>query len=216
MKKHVFFFFLFCILSLSSCKKNKKDIVIIKEEDTLKKSVAIKESKIIWTETIDGEILEENISTSDIINNNLELNVYLIDSISNFHQNIFPQNKDIGSFDNTEISDELLQFIKDVCNQIKNNPQKNMEQYFDSEYLFNYVFFKNDLIENWKKLFNEKYPDQKPFKKYYIGKVTEGFDIDEVKVRFYNSNNYVDLKLFISQNEKKINLKQIEIDYSGR
>ena len=77
---------------------------------------------------------------------------------------------------------------------------------------FNKTFFIKDLKDIWKNKFNSSYSTKKLFDKYYIGEIQEGFDLTEAKIRFYKENNYIDITLFISQNERKLNLKQIEIN----
>ena len=41
---------------------------------------------------------------------------------------------------------------------ISNNIYNGPETYFDSNYLYNYVFFREDLKEGWQKFFHKDFP----------------------------------------------------------
>lgn len=211
MKKRVLFS-LIVMLSLVSCKKEKNNIIIINEEDTIKKSITGKESEIFWTDPIDSEILLEKLTFPEVLENCSTFNVMLINSVPNTFNKVLPSIKEIGSLDNSDLSSEINIFVKRICNSIMKNPETGLTEFFDKDYLFNKTFFVNDLKEMWNGKFNQKYPEKNLFDKYYIGRINENFDLTETKVRFYKNNNYVDITLFISQNEKKLNLKQIEIN----
>lgn len=211
--KYRFFLFLFvCFISLFSCSKKNKDIVIINEEDTLKKIIQNKENEVFWTETIDAEILSTELSYTDVLENYNNLNINLVNSISNSFQDCFPFINGIGSLDHSENTEEIFIFISKICNIILKNPENGLDEYFDTDFLFNKTFFIKDLKDIWKNKFNSSYSTKKLFDKYYIGEIQEGFDLTEAKIRFYKENNYIDITLFISQNERKLNLKQIEIN----
>lgn len=212
MKTKVFFIILGTCILFSSCKKNKKDIIIINEEETIKKTIENKENSIFWTEAYEENILTEAIITPEILEN-IPLSVGTINAVPGLVTPIYPEINELGSLDNSDISKEVVTFVNRICNQIKNDPQKNMEQFFDENYIFNYVFFRTDLKDNWEKLFHTKYPSGRLFNKFYAGRINEGFDLTQVVCRFYTDINYIDITLFISQNEKKLNLKQIEINW---
>lgn len=211
--KYRFFLFLFiCFIPLFSCSKKNKDIVIINEEDTLKKIIQNKENEVFWTETIDAEILSTELSYTDVLENFNNLNINLVNTISNSFQDCFPFINGIGSLDHSENTEEIYIFISKICNIILKNPENGLDDYFDTDFLFNKTFFIKDLKDIWKNKFNSSYSTKKLFDKYYIGEIQEGFDLTEAKIRFYKENNYIDITLFISQNERKLNLKQIEIN----
>lgn len=213
MKLKYLFISILCVITLSSCSKKNKDIVIINEEDTIKKTITNKENEIFWTDAIDEEVLTTALSFPEIFENYNSLNINLVNSLSYSFSDCYPSIQNIGSLDHSEISSELNIFISRVCNAILSNPENSLCDFFDKEYLFNKTFFINDLKDIWKTKFNIEFSNKKLFDKYYIGDVKESFDLTEVKIRFYKNDNYIDITLFISQNEKRLNLKQIEINY---
>lgn len=199
------------LLFLASCSPSNNDIIVIKEENTLKNQITEKEKTILWTSTIEEEILSTKIEPPTNLENIAHLSLELINSISTINEPCLPLIKEIGSLDNSDIPQDLVIFVYQVCNQIQKMPETGLNEYFHEDYLFNKTFFIYDLSQFYKSHFNEKYPKKNLFEKYYVGRIHQNFDLTEVGVRFYKRKKYVDIKLFISQNERKYNLVQIEL-----
>lgn len=213
MKRKLFFPFLFIFLIFTSC--HKKNNIILDNENTIRNQVLLKEKNIYWTEELESEILQKEISVNQYLSSSVPVSIPLLNSVKNLKKRVLPQIEEIGSLDLESMDNQLVTFTKNLCSYIKNDNKIKIKASFDSNYVFNYVFFEEQLDNILSKEFNLK-KGKSTFSKYNIGLALDSFDLKEVPVRFYNEEGFIDLKLFISDNEKTINVKQIEISRWGK
>lgn len=149
----------FIIFSLFSCSNAAEVKVVTEDPETLKSVVADKEFNVTWTNELEGERLTENIySDSEYISDYFYLSP---DNVIVSHKNeepIYPELKGFGSLDTRNIPSSIKYIITSFCDALSKDVLKGAEQYFDSNYYFNYVFFKTDLLNTWEDRFFEPYP----------------------------------------------------------
>ena len=195
---------------LFSC-SNPQAAGIKTSENTLRNELSQKSQNTVWTRDIEGERLNEKLNQFiNIADKNL-MSPQLVQSIKGVTAPVYPQIKELASLDTSTMNSILLNTIKEFCNALKEGTE-NLSPYFDSEYFFNYVFFKNDLNEVWQ---TDLKPDEKLFDRFVICSAFEGDELIQVPVRFYKGKEYIDLSVFLSYHGGyKIN--QIEIIRWGK
>ena len=201
------------LLSLFSCSNNEQKIVMVQSDDTIKTEIKKKEEKINWTNEIEGDVLTQALNDTEVFSSSSLMSVESIQAIADYTTPVLPSIKDFASLDTSSIPYEYLSLVRKAADAIKQNPEKNLSSLFDSEYLFNYVFFIHDLKAEWKKHFNVNYPYGKNlFTNYKIAMQNDSFDLMQIPVRFYCKEGYLDLIFDMSQNKKEIKIQQIEIN----
>ena len=149
----------FILFSLFSCSNAAEVKVVTEVPETLKSVVADKEFNVTWTNELEGDRLTENIySDSEYISDYFYLSP---DNVIISHKNeepIYPELKGFGSLDTRNIPSSINYIITSFCDALSKDLLKGPEQYFDSNYYFNFVFFKTDLLNSWEKIFLEPYP----------------------------------------------------------
>ncbi|MBP5568065.1 MAG: hypothetical protein J6X54_02445 [Treponema sp.] len=211
MKKN-WIFGVFLLSSLISCSNVEQKLVMVQDDNTIRTLIKNKEEKINWTNDIDGEVLSKDITHNDYFSSRVSPSIEAIASIPEYSEPVLPAINGFGLLDTSSIPYEYLSLVRKAADTIKQNPEKNLSSLFDSEYLFNYVFFIHDLKAEWKKHFNVNYPYGKNlFTNYKIAMQNDSFDLMQIPVRFYCKEGYLDLIFDMSQNKKEIKIQQIEI-----
>ncbi len=209
--KKIWIFGVSLLFSLFSCSNNEQKLVIVETENTIRNEIQKKEETINWTNDIEGELLLKDIKQNELFLSTDFIQPEAYESIKDYVPPVIPELKGFTSLDTSSIPNDYLSLVKNACAQIKYNPESNLSSFFDSDYIFNYVFFVHDLKQGYKATFNAKYPSSGVFSDYKIGKAEESFDLMQIPVRFYCKYGYLDLIFDISQNKKDIKIQQIEI-----
>ena len=181
------------LIFLFSC-SNPQATGIKTSENTLRNELSAKSQNTVWTKDIEGERLNEKLNQFINIADKSLMSPQLVQSIKGVNAPVYPQIKELASLDTSYMNSILLNTIKDFCNALKNGTE-NLSAFFDSEYFFNYVFFKNDLNEVWQ---TELKNDEKLFDRFVICSAFEGDELIQVPVRFYKGKEYIDLSIFLS------------------
>lgn len=201
MKKNILFCFLILFLSFS-CSKSKTDIISYDESETIRNEINIKEKKINWSKEIDPEILEEDITHPQRLSKNLEITLDSVIALKNYTPKVYPYIDNLGSLDISNMETKAFTTAQKFCQNLINKNFSDIEQNFDSNYLFNLVFFKKDYDEKIKQTFTN----------YYITKEIYSFDLIQIPIRFYNRKNfYMDLNIYIAGNDSSGKINNIEI-----
>ena len=221
------------VLTFISC-SNVADVEVVTEAPSTLKSVVLdKEFDVTWTNELEGERLSENIySDSEHISDYYYLSPENVIVSHKDEEPIYPELIGFGSLDTRNIPSSIKYIITSFCDSLTKDLSHGAEQYFDSNYYFNYVFFKSDLISRWKSIFNEEYPlseklkedennvseasnDEKEveeekkddfilFNKYILGKPFVADNIIQQPVRFYRNKKKLDLLIYINIDNNKI------------
>lgn len=235
MRKIVYLILLSVLLF--SCSNVSEVSQIVDKEATLKEIIVTKESDISWTKALEEDRLIQTIYSDKNVSGQISLTPEVVAITSGNEKPIYPELKGFTSLDTSTISSYLLSFINDFCKSVSDNIYNGPQSYFDSNFIFNYVFFKNDLIHSWKNRFDEDFPVQDPslvneneskkgketiekkqkplFEKWILGRPFIGDEIMEQPVRFYCQQGFVDVTLYINLGNNKI-YQILEGPYDGK
>lgn len=189
--------FLTLSIFLFSC-SNPQGTVLTAQEKTLRTAVKEKTGTTNWSKEIEPELLKRDLDSGISISNKELLTPQLLETYKGLQTAVYPSIKDFESLDCTSMNSLLYDAVKKFCTALCND-LNNLQEYFDSGYFFNYVFFKKDLenflLENTEIEIAE---DKKLFEKYNICRAFEGDKLIQVPVRFYNKKEYVDLSVYLA------------------
>ena len=71
---------------------------------------------------------------------------------------VYPEMENFGSLDIRNLKQSLKETVDNFSKSLSSNIYSGPETFFDEKYRFNYIFFKNDFISQWKKYFNQDFP----------------------------------------------------------
>lgn len=161
MKKQFFFlasFFLTLLFCFTSCKVASKAELSYTNVETIKNEIAEIDKVLSWNKELEPQRLgTEEDWFNDSVSQQIEKNVELL-KITNSNAAVYPEFEDFGNLDDSLVNADLYQKIEKLLVSISNNIYNGPETFFDSNYLYNYVFFREDLKEGWKKYFHKDFP----------------------------------------------------------
>ena len=189
---------LICLISCSNTQESK--LVYNAESDTIKQSVKDKEQGITWTQELEEERLSQRINRDSMeLGADVAYNQEVY-KISKKNQNpVYPSLSDFGSLDTSNLRNSVKQKLNSFCEVFADSEKSGADSYFSRKYIFNYVFFVNDLKDGWKKHFDKAYPEKSNiFNKWTFGEPFNGADIIQIPVRFYADCGTIDVTVFLS------------------
>ena len=182
MKKKYFFpiiFFISLLFCFISCKVASKTELSYTNVETIKEEIAEMDKTLTWNKEIEPQrLVLNNDWFKDTVNQQIEKNIELL-KIVNTNVNVYPEFENFGSLNDSLVDVNLYNTIENIFVSISNNIYNGPETFFDSQYLYNYVFFREDLKEGWKKNFHKDFPhivdykDSEDSKKENTGKATQ-------------------------------------------
>ena len=203
----------FSSIFLFSCSNSQESKLVYTENDTIKKSVKEKEQGITWTQELEGEILSERINRGSMeLGSDVAFTKDLFKINPKLQQPVYPSYNDFGSLDTSNLRPTVKEKLNLFCTAFSADKHEGADNYFSRKYIFNYVFFVNDLEEGWKKNLGKEYPETFPvFTKWTFGQPFNGSDIIQIPVRFYADCGTIDVTMFLNANGNN-ELYQITID----
>lgn len=213
MKKIFIVFSLFFLFF--SCSNNQEIVKENYDTKTIKSLIKSKEQNEIWTEEIEPERLSKKMSAEkEIVLENLNLSSDLYKILSNYKTPIYPSLRNFTNLDVSLIDSKTLSTLKDFCNFILDGNLSSLNNFFYSEYKFNYIFFVNNLKSIYQKNFDTNQFDgtQKLFKKYFIGKpvFTSDEHFMQIPLCFENEKGKLYFEVLVNPNKDK-NIYQVTI-----
>ena len=213
-------------VSIISCKNTSETKLAYTESDTIKKSVKEKEHGITWTQELEAERLSEPISRSS-----MELGFDVLYSKDLFkiskqkQKAVYPELSDFGSLDTRNLRPSVKEKLNNFCTSLSSENHSGADAFFSRKYIFNYVFFVNDLEKGWKTNFGTDYPKNTAveqteqtnsdefttFIKWTFGEPFVGSEIIQIPVRFYATCGIIDVTVFLNSNGNN-EIYQITID----
>ena len=161
MKKKYFFpiiFYISLLFCFISCKVASKTELSYTNVETIKEEIAEMDKTLTWNKEIEPQrLVLNNDWFKDTVNQQIEKNIELL-KIVNTNVNVYPEFENFGSLNDSLVDVNLYNAIENIFVSISNNIYNGPETFFDSKYLYNYVFFREDLKEGWKKNFNNDFP----------------------------------------------------------
>jgi len=217
MKKCLFlisFIFLFFTLS---CNNEAEQKLTFLEEDTIKKSVKTKESNITWSKEIEGERLSQDLSpVNSKVSSEVEYNMDVMKVLPDFQKPQYPEFENFGKLDISELNYSAKEKIVQFCTDFSKGSNSSVQSYFNNQYIFNYVFFMDEIKKDWITEFGEEYPEkmeeeQVLFDKWILGQPFMGEEIIQIPVRFYCKQGTLDITLYLNS-KKQYSIYQITIN----
>ena len=209
--KKSFSFFLYFFVSLlfcfTSCKVASKTELSYTNVETIKNEIAEIDKTLSWNKEIEPQRLVSNADWfNESITSQIEKNVELL-KIINSNSSVYPEFEDFGSLNDSLVNADLYKKIEQIFVSVSNNIYNGPETFFDSNYLYNYVFFREDLKEGWKKNFNTDFPHIFDYKDsdHEIKKNTD-FNVPTAEEN--NTKEDCENKQSIQSEEKKIIQKE--------
>ncbi|MCR4580181.1 MAG: hypothetical protein K5681_07535 [Treponema sp.] len=200
--------------------------------ETIRDSVKDREAQVSWTKELEGSRLNESLNPQEGLYSEDIKYSRLIAKVNKANQAaVFPEYPDLGLLDISALNSSAKETIYKFCQALSTDIYTEAQNYFDSSYIFNFVFFRNDFIEGWENNFNESFPVQKEdkskkksdeddsqadkislFSKWILAEPFVGEEITQVPVRFYCKAGTLDVTLYLN---KKNLIYQIVIDRWG-
>lgn len=176
---------------------------------TIKSVVQTKDADEIWTEELESSRLSSSLKENkDIIAENIQASPDVYKILEDYKSPIYPTLYDFTSLDVSLIDGSSLNKIKEFCSDIANAQISSVSNFFNNDYKFNYVFFKNNLQKIYVQNFGENSFDGSEilFENYHIGKPI--FDVDgnfmQVPILFENQKGKLYLEILV--NPKELNI----------
>ena len=201
MKKNSYFLAVVFILFSFSCTNNQES-VLKNQNNTLKNTISEKTKNVTWTKEIEGNRLNENIVKNEIANKNVSLSPEFFSSINNYKKDTYPELKNGTSLDISQVNKDLLEYVNNFSNDFCKGIE-NIENYINSSYIFNYIFFLSD----FKSIFDD---ENQTFDKFLLCQPFISEELIQFPIRFYNKKDYIDLSVYINYSSG-YNVFQIEI-----
>ena len=139
-------------------------------------------------------------------------------------QPVYPDLTDFGSLDTRSLRPAVKEKLNNFCKSFSQIEHSGADSYFSRKYIFNYVFFKNDLENGWKNNFGIEYPQKAAesdkiekseetalFTKWIIGEPFISSEIMQIPVRFYATCGIIDITVYLNSSGNN-EFYQITID----
>ena len=216
----IFSLFIFST-AIISCKNTSETKLVYTESDTIKKSVKEKEKDITWTLEIEPKRLIEKITRSSMkLGSDVAYTKDLF-KISNTNKApVYPEFSDFGSLDTRNLKSSVKDKLNNFCKSLSTENHSGADSYFSRKYIFNYVFFVNELESEWKNNFGKEYPREMKeekseesgiFTKWIFGEPFVGSEIMQIPVRFYATCGIIDVTVYLNSSGNN-EFYQITID----
>lgn len=160
MRKFIFFSSILISAFLIGCSNSNESKLSYTDVDTIKEIVKERELDVTWTKEVEGARLTQDISSAaePKISEDVPYTAHTIKILPSYKESVYPSISNFGSLNDSNLTPEKREFINNFCKSISENIYSGPDGYFKSSYIFNYVFFKNELIEKWPEMFESDFP----------------------------------------------------------
>lgn len=201
------------ITSLFACSNSQESKLVYTESNTIKQAVKDKEQEITWTNELEGERLTKVINRGAMqLGSDVPYSKDLYKINQKSQNAVYPDIDQFGSLDTRTLRTSVKEKVNNFCTALISEKHAGTDSYFSKKYIFNYVFFMNDLEAVLKNNLGQELKDDKyPFSKWIFGEPFNGADIIQIPVRFYADCGTIDMTMFLNPNGNN-EFYQITID----
>lgn len=213
---------IFLLLIFISCSANNEEIIKYNVDENLHTIVTKKNEELIWTRELESVRLLKDTKKMDGVASSVKLSKNVVIASENNYPKIYPYLEGFGSLDTTLVSADLDKLLKTFASSLCFGVFD--ESLFNSQSVFSFVLFQNDLKNLWKELFKQDMPSfqkeeqetisnsQKVFTSWVVAKPFVFDNEIQVPIRFKKDAKYIDVMLFVSVENK---IEQIQITQWG-
>lgn len=196
-------------LCFFSCKNSSDNKLAYTDVDTIKDIIKEKENNIAWTKEFEGTRLTDNIKTNKNVSSSIAFTPNVLKIFSDYQDPVYPELLDFGKLDTSKLDDKSKTIINDFADKLSKNIYFGGESYFTTSFIFNYVFFTDEFVNNYKLNFNTEFPYDKEKINQYSKLVNEKNTLVKEKESLENENNSTDAKIIDEDNK---NITDFEIE----
>lgn len=191
-------------------------------DENLHTIVSQKNEELIWTRELESVRLLKDTKKMEGVASSVKLSKNVVIASENLYPKIYPYLEGFGSLDTTLVSADLDKLLKTFASSLCFGVFD--ESLFNSQAVFSFVLFQNDLKNLWKELFKQDMPtfpaeeqetiaaSQKVFTSWVVSKPYVFDNEIQVTIRFKKESKYIDVMLFVSVDNK---IEQIQITQWG-
>ena len=133
---------------LFSCNNSSAGKLAYTDTETVRSSIERKESEISWTKEMEGDLLSTRHDKNEMIDNMaITFTPDIAKILLEYNQPQYPEFEDFGKLDVSNCSDDCLRKIEEFLTLISEDIYSNADSYFNNDYVFNFIFFRKELIE---------------------------------------------------------------------
>ena len=197
-KNKVFVIFIISFLFIA-CSNSPDSKLVLIEDDTLKSILTNKELNVTWTNELEGNVLSQNITDFDFLVPGIRPTLNLQRAKGELKEPVYPEIQNFASLDFRNVPLSLRQFLNDFGSGLCSEESYACEKYFDSSYVFSYVFFCKD-VEN---------RSIKKFDSYIVGRPFFLEETIRVPFRLYHGKTYSDIFVCLKNNPSEYKVYNI-------
>ncbi len=203
---------IFLLLIFISCSANNEEIIKYNVDENLHTIVTKKNEELIWTRELESVRLLKDTKKMEGVASSVKLSKNVVIASENNYPKIYPYLEGFGSLDTTLVSADLNKLIESFASSLCFGIFD--ESLFNSQAVFSFVLFQNDLKNLWKELFKQDMPSfsaeeqetisnsQKVFTSWVVSKPYVFDNEIQVTIRFKKESKYIDVMLFVSVDNK--------------
>lgn len=181
-------------------------------DENLHTIVSQKNEELIWTRELESVRLLKDTKKMEGVASSVKLSKNVVIASENNYPKIYPYLEGFGSLDTTLVSSDLDKLLKTFASSLCFGVFD--ESLFNSQAVFSFVLFQNDLKNLWKELFKQDMPtfpaeeqetiaaSQKVFTSWVVSKPYVFDNEIQVTIRFKKESKYIDVMLFVSVDNK--------------
>lgn len=212
-------FITICIFSILffACSNNTPSKLVSSNENNLRDTIGNKEKNVKWTSSLDEEKLSENIERFEEISSSINLSTDLMMVINNNSEKVYPYLENFENLNDSKLKTQWINIINQVIDALNTDVYSCPEELFENRFIFNYIFFVNDLKEKWKENFGVDFSNDTLIEKYLFGEPCICEDIIQIPVKLFTNKGSVNIIVYLNNQQdyliNQIELSGWEVDY---
>jgi hypothetical protein len=203
MKLKSFAFTTLLITLLISCSNNQTVQENASLPQTIKSTIQNKAQEQNWIDELEKDRLTKKIAAdNEFMARNVNSGTEVYNFLINYKSPLYPGIENLGSLDTSSLDSDTLTRLNNFCKNFSTDYSKNISKYFNYTYIYNCVFFMNDLEKGWAENYKEDFPQAeegqgvKLFDSWYIG-----------SPYFFQEDAFAQIPVLFTSDSKKLYVK---------